>query len=142
MSRFCRFRSIFIFFFQIIFFVFFLMTNSCSQVCDRTFSRRDILITHTRTHTGERPFQCDVCSKTFARRDYLLFHSRMHTGERPFQCAVCRRSFARKDNLALHITRVHADRKPVAASGTASPSSQQSVVENESVNGRRTLLSR
>lgn len=37
---------------------------SCTQ-CDRTFNHRNSLLYHVRSHSGQRPHQCEVCGKSF-----------------------------------------------------------------------------
>ncbi|XP_005099028.1 Krueppel homolog 1 [Aplysia californica] len=57
--------------------------------CGRAFPREKSLQAHLRTHTGERPYNCDFpgCSKAFCQSGQLKTHQRLHTGERPFVCA-------------------------------------------------------
>uniref|UniRef100_A0A1B6CC12 C2H2-type domain-containing protein n=1 Tax=Clastoptera arizonana TaxID=38151 RepID=A0A1B6CC12_9HEMI len=37
---------------------------SCT-VCNRSFNHRNSLLYHVRSHSGQRPHQCDVCGKSF-----------------------------------------------------------------------------
>lgn len=46
--------------------------------CGRLFKRLEHLKRHLRTHTMERPFQCQICRKRFSRSDNLTQHMRLH----------------------------------------------------------------
>ncbi|KZT00401.1 uncharacterized protein LAESUDRAFT_556844 [Laetiporus sulphureus 93-53] len=47
-------------------------------LCGRMFKRMEHLKRHLRTHTLERPYQCQHCSKRFSRSDNLNQHMRTH----------------------------------------------------------------
>ncbi|KAI0668951.1 hypothetical protein C8Q78DRAFT_1080823 [Trametes maxima] len=65
-------------------------------------------------------FVCPLlsCGRMFKRMEHLRRHLRTHTLERPFQCEQCQKRFSRSDNLAQHI-RTH-DRRAAAFAGQGS----------------------
>ena len=89
-----------------------LRPHTCS-VCGKRFKSCGDLHKHSRTHTGERPFQCDfaACGKRFTTANILKVHRRTHTGERPYKCPVCGKSFASHTNLKNH-GRLHSGERP------------------------------
>ncbi|KAI4481145.1 hypothetical protein M0804_009771 [Polistes exclamans] len=97
----------------------------CSY-CNRVFPREKSLQAHLRTHTGERPYQCDFpgCLKAFTQSGQLKTHQRLHTGEKPFVCTVpdCKRRFT-------HANR-HCPEHPYATLSRSDDNSLNSVPEN------------
>eukprot|EP01028_Stygiella_incarcerata_P003505 TRINITY_DN1705_c0_g1_i1.p1 TRINITY_DN1705_c0_g1~~TRINITY_DN1705_c0_g1_i1.p1 ORF type:complete len:566 (+),score=132.84 TRINITY_DN1705_c0_g1_i1:204-1901(+) len=72
--------------------------------CDLPYSHDMNVKRLQRGHTAEKPFICDFpgCEKTFARRCDLLTHKRTHTGERPYECTTCGKRFTTCSNLRRH----------------------------------------
>ncbi|XP_045606091.1 zinc finger and BTB domain-containing protein 7A isoform X5 [Procambarus clarkii] len=72
--------------------------------CSYFTPRKDHLIMHIRTHTGEKPFACPYCPSRFVQKGTLSNHIRTHTGEKPFSCPFCPQSFARNSHLRSHMS--------------------------------------
>ena len=58
-----------------------------------------------------KAFVCPLfsCGRMFKRMEHLKRHLRTHTLERPYQCQHCKKRFSRSDNLNQHL-RTHATR--------------------------------
>ncbi|XP_060100174.1 ras-responsive element-binding protein 1 [Heteronotia binoei] len=47
-------------------------------ICNKRFWSLQDLTRHTRSHTGERPYQCQTCERTFTLKHSLVRHQRIH----------------------------------------------------------------
>lgn len=71
--------------------------------CGLTFHQLNSLIQHNCPRKVNRyPFSCEYCDKSFTRHSRLVTHRRTHTGERPYQCRYCQRSFTQTSALYRH----------------------------------------
>ena len=98
------------------------------KVCNRSFSRSDMLTRHMRLHTGLRPYECRMCGQVFSRSDHLHTHLRTHTGEKPYRCPQCPYAAPRRDMITRHmrIHTKHFSRRGRRSSSTGSADTLQS----------------
>ncbi|XP_064101148.1 zinc finger protein 729-like [Macrobrachium nipponense] len=83
--------------------------KQCGKICKSSSN----LISHMRTHSGERPYYCDVCGVGFKQIAHLRSHVRIHTGEKPYVCNLCGAAFTQSSRLNSHKKSQHIEgRKP------------------------------
>lgn len=61
------------------------------------------------THDPKKKHKCPLCLARFQRPEHVKRHLKSHSLEKPFQCDVqdCGRRFNRKDNLKAHLKKIH-----------------------------------
>ena len=82
--------------------------NTC-EYCGKIFVNLSNLTVHRRSHTGEKPYQCNVCDYTTAQSSKLTRHKKIHFKER---CNLCNDCFLSKTDLNKHIEKVHLRQMP------------------------------
>uniref|UniRef100_A0A3Q2QUL3 Zinc finger and BTB domain-containing protein 41 n=1 Tax=Fundulus heteroclitus TaxID=8078 RepID=A0A3Q2QUL3_FUNHE len=88
-------------------------TLKCPK-CEKTFDRAGKYESHTRVHTGEKPFQCDICLQYYSTKSNLTVHKKKHASNAPIpkkehKCPFCSKLHASKKTLAKHVRRFHPD---------------------------------
>ncbi|XP_014297284.1 myoneurin isoform X1 [Microplitis demolitor] len=82
----------------------------CPQ-CDRSFHHKNSLVYHMRSHSGERPHQCEICGKSFFAASALKVHKRLHSGDKPYKCEDCGRHFRQWGDLKYHSMSIHSEQR-------------------------------
>lgn len=80
----------------------------CSY-CGTSFRQLYHLSEHINAHTGATPYSCELCDKKFTRHNILKAHQLVHTKEKPCICNIdkCGRAYAYEIDLKRHKFSAH-----------------------------------
>ncbi|KAJ8260290.1 hypothetical protein GJAV_G00179260 [Gymnothorax javanicus] len=91
------------------------------DVCNKVFSTATLLMKHTVTHIGKKPFSCNICHKAYQQLSGLWYHNRtthpeVFAGQSPrplksvFQCTSCSKAFCTSASLLKHEKAEHPEK--------------------------------
>jgi KRAB domain-containing zinc finger protein len=100
----------------------------CNQ-CKKRFQNKGTLKAHMTTHTGEKPYSCDQCVKRFSQISDLKIHMRTHSGKKPYRCNQCVKCFSHSSTLKEHM-RTHSGEKPYRCNQCVKCFSQSSTLKS------------
>lgn len=72
-------------------------------------TKRPIVVQHDADTDPRKKHKCPLCLARFQRPEHVKRHLKSHSTEKPFQCDMpdCGRRFNRKDNLKAHLKKIH-----------------------------------
>ncbi|WAR05477.1 ZN710-like protein, partial [Mya arenaria] len=78
------------------------------KLCDKQFSRREMMEAHVNKHAGIKQFVCGICKKRFSTQGNLTVHMNLHNGKK-YLCVACGNIYNFKSNLNKHLKDCHPD---------------------------------
>ncbi|XP_027210391.2 uncharacterized protein [Penaeus vannamei] len=82
------------------------------EVCGKSKATQQDLRRHQiAQHSKEKPFSCQQCSRTYTSKESLKSHLRTHDDEKPYKCE-CGKSFHKSSVLRRHQRSVHLAQRP------------------------------
>ena len=78
-------------------------TKFCCEICSKISKTKRGFIIHQRSHTDERPYNCDNCEKSYRETSSLNQHKKIYHGKNSkIKCDVCDRIFMSTRKLENH----------------------------------------